>query len=627
MRKYYLLTISLLMGVLSYGQNTNEPLKEPADKQKLFKKPGLCVQPSSKDVPFGEVIGFTNYDLQTNDGIVRRIINHGNGTLSTVWTQYQGETMPNAPQRGTGYNYFDGSAWSFTEYSGNIRIEGSTRTGWPALVSLQNGTEFVINHAGGSNGWYGWKQTIGQSNTGWTASHAAAPEDLYWPRAASSGNTIHVFGVVDQDVTYNGQKPAPVYMRSQDGGSTWSAPTQIPGTGSAYYDGIVGDSYSMDANGQVVAILLFEVASDFVLLKSTDGGNTWSKKIIADFPVDNYDWEGGVIIDFDTNGEADIVTCVNNADVVVDNQGVVHVGFSTLLFKDDDATDNKASYYYYAEIGYWNDSAPAGDHTTMPMEDEDFHGLYIRGASQNVGFTPDLNDDGFISNTEDDENDVPKHGEYGWQGWCGFPSIATNYDGDFFISYSTTMEGSEYLKTDAFPEAQNFKHVLISQFVDGQWYLPYDVTSSDAADSENVYCSLAKKVDNKLYMQYQNDGEPGVYMREDPSGSGQQDPVTENAITAKFIPVPFEGAVVNNDVYVGVRNLENLAVSVFPNPATDKISVNVEGLNKIEVYNIMGELVATSTTSVVDIRNLTFGTYIVKAYTQNGVSTSKVVKQ
>lgn len=585
----------------------------PVKSQKKIISLGTCNTLNSKLIPDAVPVGFTNYDLQTNDGIAKRLINHGDGTFSTVWIQYQGETLPGAPERGSGYNYYDGSSWLYTlltEPGNNITIEGSQRTGWPAIVALDDGTEYVANHAN-TAGYFGWTQTIGASNTGWTQKNSDASEPLLWPRAAVSGDTIHIFGVVDYDITYNGQSPAPIYLRSTDGGDTWDGLVQPTGIGSTFFDGIGGDSYAIDANGDVVAFVLFDIMSDCVLFKSTDGGDNWTKKIIADFPVNLYDWEGGVLIDEDTDGIADTCTTVNNADVVIDDNGVVHVGFSTLLIVDDDPGDNAASYFfaYNNGIHYWNDTMDEGYYDGTPTSSS-FHELYISDVTEMwIGWTPDLDESGIIG------DGITGSGKYGFQGWCGYPSIALDASDNIYISYSATMEGDDYLKLDANPEPQNFKHILVSQKIGSTWEDPIDVTSVDGTNAENIYCTLAKNADTHLYMQYQWDNEPGLNI----NTNGDGDAATYNYILFKAIPLPISVS--------EVKSIENnIAVMVYPNPANDIINVNANNIKYIEVYNILGTgiMLIKDNFDNIDVSTLSSGSYVFKVTTDEGVAVKKV---
>jgi hypothetical protein len=56
------------------------------------------------------VIGNTFYDLQSNAFLSNRIHVYPDGTIGAVWTRGV-DDPPSFPDRGTGYNYFDGNTW------------------------------------------------------------------------------------------------------------------------------------------------------------------------------------------------------------------------------------------------------------------------------------------------------------------------------------------------------------------------------------------------------------------------------------------------------------------------------------------------------------------------------------
>lgn len=80
-----------------------------------------------------------------------------------------------------------------------------------------------------------------------------------------------------------------------------------------------------------------------------------------------------------------------------------------------------------------------------------------------------------------------------------------------------------------------------------------------------------------------------------------------------------------------VSDLDNQSFSVFPNPATDFITIQTEHDGMIAFYNLFGTLVykaeTYNTTSTIDIRNLKSGVYIIKLVNEHGAITSKFVKQ
>ncbi len=83
------------------------------------------------------------------------------------------------------------------------------------------------------------------------------------------------------------------------------------------------------------------------------------------------------------------------------------------------------------------------------------------------------------------------------------------------------------------------------------------------------------------------------------------------------------------------ENTASASVNIFPNPASDLIAVQLNGLNKsnveVELYDLAGQLVqktminAGSTIGYFDARSLYAGTYLVKLNSISGTLTRKVV--
>ena len=86
-------------------------------------------------------IGTTVYDLQSNYGAVgNRVKLWDDNTISAVWTL--GLVDPSFSDRGTGYNYYDGTTWGPIP---TARIE-SIRTGWPNVSGTATSGEYIVNH-------------------------------------------------------------------------------------------------------------------------------------------------------------------------------------------------------------------------------------------------------------------------------------------------------------------------------------------------------------------------------------------------------------------------------------------------------------------------------------------------
>ena len=79
----------------------------------------------------------------------------------------------------------------------------------------------------------------------------------------------------------------------------------------------------------------------------------------------------------------------------------------------------------------------------------------------------------------------------------------------------------------------------------------------------------------------------------------------------------------HNDV---PENEEN-AISVYPNPVRDRLSVRGEDIQLVEVYNIVGQQVMTSTETTLELGDLTAGIYFVRVVADGNTVTQRVVKQ
>ena len=78
-------------------------------------------------------------------------------------------------------------------------------------------------------------------------------------------------------------------------------------------------------------------------------------------------------------------------------------------------------------------------------------------------------------------------------------------------------------------------------------------------------------------------------------------------------------------VYTSVSENEASTVSIYPNPASETLYVNVENMQRVEIYDMTGRNVLNSTMSVVDLRGLESGIYFVTVRTANAAKTTKLI--
>ena len=205
----------------------------------------MMAQIGNSSLSYGTQIGQTYYDLQSNSATGNRLVRNSDGSLSATWIEHWDFlTVDNEPKpgvRGFGYNHFDPSQsnkWLY-EMDGECWEESfgcaSQYVGWPEMINLENAngegnTEMVINHTPlkvtkrSDKGYGSWSQT---GEMGIEKDMGEGDWEGTWPRAVVSGNYIHLLITsTDQGGFFDGtgvENPC-VYMRSDDGGVTWSDP-------------------------------------------------------------------------------------------------------------------------------------------------------------------------------------------------------------------------------------------------------------------------------------------------------------------------------------------------------------------------------------------------------------------
>ena len=79
---------------------------------------------------------------------------------------------------------------------------------------------------------------------------------------------------------------------------------------------------------------------------------------------------------------------------------------------------------------------------------------------------------------------------------------------------------------------------------------------------------------------------------------------------------------------LGIDNVENNSVSVYPSPASNILTIEGEGIHSVQMFDASGRTVLSRNNGgKVDISTLASGVYVVRVTTNNGVSIQKVVKE
>ncbi|MDA0304005.1 MAG: hypothetical protein O3B45_06575 [Bacteroidetes bacterium] len=523
-----------------------------------------------------QVIGYTQYDLQSNAAIDDRMAG-GADAVSAAWTMSL-ELTP-FDDRGTGYNFFDGGLWDEIPYE---RIE-TTRIGWPSIVHTANGREVVISHAGIDTPLHmAWRDA---GSGAWSETSIASDLTVgkLWPRMAAGGedgNSLHVICIstpaANGGEVLNGQDGALLYYRSLDGGDTWDITDMtFPELDNSAFIAFSGDTYAIHARGNTIAFASFNDFADSFVMISQDNGDTWEQQLLVDFPVDLYEADMGLPeIGEDYNDDGLFQEFFNTdgaGDVHVDGYGQVHVSYGSMYYMDADTIDGTTSYFPGTNgLAYWNESMGPD-------------------SAQIVAYSYDIDESG----TLDFEDEIAAY----YVGCAAFPSMASDASGNMYITYSAIMENFS-------TGAQNYRHQYVIHSMDSgmTWNTEdaCDLTPDVDFDGyESVFGSIAPDVvDGMLEIIYQRDFEPGLHVR------GDLDPIDINDIVHLRVPADdlADCADVSFEDWVGVSNpIDAQDIMLYPNPAADQVELIIDrpGSHQITVLSATGQLVESFQTTAV----------------------------
>jgi hypothetical protein len=521
-----------LTAQIAPGQNHSSLLKAKMDKTTMSGDEALThliVNPNphtsavlnSKANTTEEVIGTTTYDLQSNAAVQNRIVVHADGTISAGWTisQLYNTTYTD---RGTGYNFFDGTSWNAAP---SLRLEDS-RGGWPSIIALGNGGECAITH--NTDNEYINNTVSPTIGSGTWFENPVTNAYMIWNRSAAGGldgNTIHMIGLTAAasfgGTPFNGLDGALVYYRSQDGGDVWDiVDMQLPGMDTSMYNGMSGDVYAIAAEGETVVVAYFDDWGDSYIVKSIDNGDTWTKTTFLDFPVDKYAMDDG--LDLDDDDTLDLVYSTDNyGALILDDNGDAHVFYGIMMYSDDDLSDALSSWYPTINgIAYWNESFGAD---TTPAVVQDTSLWYSDMMNEHwIVEAPDLNNDGQVAGIDS----VGGYALY-YASRASMPNAGFDAAGNIWLSFSGYTETADN-------GTQVFRHLYVTKSEDGgaTWKTPVNVTPHDGSNGgadwlgmqECVFGSMNPTIDDKLQIVYQLDFEPGLAVR------GDEDMVADNDI-------------------------------------------------------------------------------------------------
>jgi hypothetical protein len=578
MKRILLFTLAAAMGIACLAQQrvllppTLKNLSVERQTPQLESGPQSHAPLPPQDMiwpPEETLIGTSFFDLQSNSGMQNRIYVFDDGTIGATFTF--GNLYANFDDRGTGYNYFNGDEWFDPP---TLRIE-SQRTGWPAYAPFGEDGEIVVSHLAGAvdegllfnkrdeKGTGDWNEFLFQGPVGF--------EPLAWPRITTAGidhSIIHLFTLTlpsaNGGTPYMGQDGALLYSRSADGGTTWDPQNLLfDDLNVDNYVAFDGDTYEIQAQDDNVAILIGEPWIDLILLKSTDGGDTWNNTLIWENPYPM--WTTGTV--------TDTFYCVDGAhSLTFDNEGMVHIAFGINRALSVDGTAQ--SWFPFVDgVGYWNESMPVFSNNINALNPYGHPDSELIEDVNLIGWTQDVDGDGEITFVG---NGIDNIGTY-QLGLSSMPQILVDESNWVFIVWSSV--------TETYDNSQkNFRHIWCRASSDGgsNWSGFHDLTEDFLhLFDECVWPAIAANSDENFYLIYQYDSEPGLAVRFDEHG------YVENSIN--FMEVV--------KLEVGIEDTKNPdAFSVSqnrPNPFADntRLVVQLETASPLQlvITNMLGQ--------------------------------------
>ncbi len=552
-------------------------------------------------------IGLTRFDLQSNYSIAPRIHLFPDNTIGATFSY--GMFDPGFSDRGTGYNYFDGSSWGPNPTE---RIE-TIRTGWPSYAPYGPNGEIVVSHMAAAAEWYLVINKRETKGTGmWEESTLMAPPaaaGILWPRMITAGENndiIHVIAlttpVANGGAVYEDMDGALLYSRSSDGGMTWDVENVLlEGMTGEDYPGFSADTYSWAAaQGDVLAFSVSVGRTDGFVMKSEDGGDTWTKMLFYE-SLDNF---MDLNVNYGNFGGTD-----GFQSIVIDDNGMVHVAVGRQVHN---VPGDGSGYYYPYSNGllYWNETMPAMDTTIIGSEILEIEGVVAEGY-----LLAELFDNG----EELLELLVPNY----YASLTSMPYLVFDpAEKILYCFYSAITLGYDNGET-------NYRHIWM-RFSDdyGQTWSPYVDLNDNFLNmfNENIFPSATSTVNEYVHLVYQSDNLPGLAVRL------ESHEYTDNNIVHLTV-----GTVVGiNEREANIVGLEQ----IYPNPAMDKVNVvvNVDKpvIANVSLVNMLGQEVISRTHSFgyagahqleFNVNDYNSGIYFVKVQAGNNVVTRKLIVQ
>ena len=636
MKKVFLLSLGLIMGLGAFAQNRvmkNDVKEGVAYGQKVAVGKEMPTEATSyapqtsksvvvnrwQDIDEVDAM-LTTYDLQSNGYVANRMYQLPDGSVAVAATMSHEENLT-ASDRGTGYNFFDGSDWDEQPES---RIE-PWKTGWPSIARWGDTGEILLAHGNGHMQCF-TREVAGEGDWQYRGNLPDYPEGYpypsnypTWPRVVTCGehnNVIIAVATLQQSISSDETDTRSCFWRSTDAENWTVSYGPLADLDLGYEVGYFSaDDYAMAANGNTVALLYSGCLTNSVwMFKSTDCGLTWNATRVWEDP-----YEGISLSDPDLVYEDTLYRPMNGA-IVIDNNGIAHVALNTFEMAHWADTDPGYYSYFYGRavdgILYWNDTqvapiqSPDGNpHHAARLWWPAGEGYVHMEADTTrwIGFIPMYYDEnGSLIEWNNDQYYTDNYHQKLW-GASGHPALSCDPYGNLACAFTSPctkrLDGDYYHRSiyvSYYNVAEGYWHQVEDDLTDDDYNFMY--LTAEALFTNSVLNTVNT---GEYWFSFQNDDEFGFAWGSEPTQAATSD---NYIVVAKVIADP---------EFLNTTEVEaqDVVSAIYPNPATSYIVVNsaMSANATISFVNLAGQTVKSYN------KNLTVGENTINIDLESGV--------
>lgn len=203
--------------------------------------------------------------------------------------------------------------------------------------------------------------------------------------------------------------------------------------------------------------------------------------------------------------------------------------------------------------------------------------------------------------------------QYMQQGaWQNEDRMLVSYNDNFFIASQIVQEWQNNSWVNVMRMTYNYEGLVYTSILDEIWYGDWQ----DFAKTTYVYDNNGNATQAQAYIKIN-----GLWVG---TSTDIVMPYAYNEKSKDFDAS--EVTMTYADITLSTNEmLQNTAFNLYPNPANGMISVNGEGFEKAEIYNIAGQKVMESSNAQIDVKALQAGVYMVKVFGNGSSEMLRVV--